>query len=151
MNALSQRHLNDGSSLEVQMVGCVVCQYWSERLEETRTHGREEGDFEQEGPLMVALRTHQFGACALRFPDLLSHLVNQELDPQDTAPGSCDLGRARILTDSATNSERCQPTGGSNNLAGEFRFCRFSVEISEGYLQIEHSRVSPLQAGNTST
>ena len=82
------------------MVDCVVCRYWSERLEESRTHGRVKRALKQERRLMVALRTHQFGACARRFPDLLRDLVKQELDLPDKAFDLSDPARARILIDS---------------------------------------------------
>jgi hypothetical protein len=81
------------------MVDCVVCRYWSERLEEARTHGRIDSAFKQERRLKVALRTHQFGACARRFPDLLRDLVKEDLELPDNSSGSCDPARARILID----------------------------------------------------
>ena len=61
------------------MVDCMVCRYWSERLEETRTLGRAKRARKQQRRLMVTLRTHQIGACARSFPDLLRDLVKQEL------------------------------------------------------------------------
>jgi hypothetical protein len=79
------------------MADCAVCQYWTERLEETRTHGLDKSAIKQERRLMVALRTHQFGACARRFPKLLRDLVKQEPELPDIAPGSCDPARARTL------------------------------------------------------
>jgi hypothetical protein len=82
------------------MVDCAVCRYWSERLEETRTHGRAEGALKQERRLTGALRTHQFGACARRFPDLLRDLVKEELELPDKATGFCDPVRSRIQVDS---------------------------------------------------
>jgi hypothetical protein len=60
------------------MVDCVVCKYWSERLEKTRTHGCAKSVLKRERCLMAALRTHQFGACACRFPDIFRDLVRQE-------------------------------------------------------------------------
>jgi hypothetical protein len=90
------------------MVDCMVCRYWSERLEETRTHGRAKRARKQERRLMVTLRTHQFGACARRFPDLLRDLVNLELP--DKAPGVCDPSRARILMDSQYDEFGVVPT-----------------------------------------
>ena len=92
------------------MVDCVVCRYWSERLEETRTHGRAESALKQERRLMVALRTHQVGACARRFPDLLRDLVKQELELPDRAPGRFDPARARILTDGRYDEFGVVPT-----------------------------------------
>jgi len=50
--------------LEVQMVNCVVCRYWSERLRETRAHRRSKELYGEESWLIAALRTHQVGACA---------------------------------------------------------------------------------------
>jgi len=82
------------------MVDCVVCRYWSECLDETRTRGRAERALKRERRLMVALRTHQLGACARRFPDLLRDLVKQDLELPDKAPGFCDFARVRILADS---------------------------------------------------
>jgi hypothetical protein len=81
------------------MVDCVVCRYWSKRLEETRAHKGAESALKQERRLVVALQRHQIGACARIFPDLLPDLVEQELELPDKAPGSCDPTRARILTD----------------------------------------------------
>jgi hypothetical protein len=81
------------------MVDCAVCRYWSERLEETRTDNDAESAPKQERRLMAALRRHQIGACARRFPDLLRDLVEHWPDLPEKAPGSCDPARARILTD----------------------------------------------------
>lgn len=92
------------------MVDCVVCRYWSERLEETRTHGRAKRARKQERHLMVTLRTHQFGACARTFPDLLRDLVKQELELPDKAPGFFDPARAPILTDSRYDEVGRVPT-----------------------------------------
>ena len=92
------------------MVDCVVCRYWSDRLEETRTHGPAKRARKQERRMMVTLRTHQFGACACRFPDLLRDLVRQKLDQPDKAPGFCDPARARILTDSQCDEFGVAPT-----------------------------------------
>jgi hypothetical protein len=64
------------------MFDCVVCRYWSERLEEAGTHSRAKSALKQERSLMVALRLHQSGACAYRFPDLLSDLVKQSQNRQ---------------------------------------------------------------------
>ena len=77
------------------MVDCVICQYWSERLKEARTHDRTDCALKQERRLAVDLRTHQFGACARRFPDLLGNLAMEELELPDNAPDSCDPARAR--------------------------------------------------------
>jgi hypothetical protein len=51
------------------MVDCVVCQYWSERLEEIRAHG--DYTVKEETRLIAELKRHQCGACACRFPTLL--------------------------------------------------------------------------------
>jgi hypothetical protein len=85
------------------MVECVVCRYWSERLEETRTHGRGKSSLEQQRRLMAALRTHQAGACACRFPDLLSDLATQEPELPGNALSFCDPARVRILGDSPSD------------------------------------------------
>jgi hypothetical protein len=92
------------------MVDCVVCRYWSERLEEIRTHSRAKPAVKQERRLIVALRTHQFGACARRFPDLLGDLVNQELEAPDKASGACDPALARILAKSRFDEVGAVPT-----------------------------------------
>ena len=81
------------------MINCVVCRYWFERLEETRTHRRGKNALEEERRLMVALRTHQVGSCACRFPDLLRDLAKQELELPEKAHDFCDPARARILVD----------------------------------------------------
>jgi hypothetical protein len=90
------------------MADCVVCRYWSERLEEARTHRRGKSALKTERRLMTALRTHQFGACACKFPDLLRDLVNLELP--DKAPAVCDPARARILMDSGYDEFGLVPT-----------------------------------------
>jgi hypothetical protein len=94
------------------MVDCVVCRYWSERIEEARIHGRAKHALKQSRRLMATLRTHQFGACARRLPDLLRDLVNEELELPDKAPGSCDPARARILTDVSFDEVGAVPTYG---------------------------------------
>ena len=76
------------------MVDCVVCRYWSERLDETRTRGK--NTLQEETRLIAALRRHQSGSCACRFPDLLRDLVKQEVELPDIAPDFCDPGRATI-------------------------------------------------------
>jgi hypothetical protein len=90
------------------MIDCVVCRYWSGRLEETRTHHRGKSALKRERRLMTALRTHQFGACASKLPDLLGDLVNLELP--DKAPGVCDPARARIRMDSRYDEFDLAPT-----------------------------------------
>jgi hypothetical protein len=60
------------------MVDCVVCQYWSERLEEIRAHGNY--TLKEETRLIPDLRRRQCGACACRFTDLLRDLVNEGLE-----------------------------------------------------------------------
>jgi len=92
------------------LVDCVVCRYWSDRLEETRTHGGAESALKQERRLTVALQRHQIGACARRFPDLLRELVKHELELPDKALGSCDPARARILTDLQCSGLGAVPT-----------------------------------------
>jgi sirohydrochlorin ferrochelatase len=92
------------------MVNCVVCRYWSERLEETRTHRRGKNALEEERRLMVALRTHQIGACACRLPDLLKDLAKQELP--DKAHTFCDPARARIFVDGRGDELGVVPTFG---------------------------------------
>jgi hypothetical protein len=79
------------------MVDCVVCQYWSWRLEETRARGN--NALKEETRLIAALRRHQCGACACRFPDLLRDLVKQELELPDIAPFFCGPELAPMFTD----------------------------------------------------
>jgi|GEM_PF-6103997 hypothetical protein len=78
------------------MVVCVVCQYWSERLRETRKHLRSEKPPEEEKRLIAAFQTHQLGACACRFPELLEGLVKQELAVRRKPPVFCDPVRVRV-------------------------------------------------------
>ena len=85
--------------VEAQMVDCAVCRYWSERLEENRTHLRAEGALEERERLIEAFQIHQRGACACRFPDLLKDLVKQQPKLPDTAPGAFDPSRTAILVD----------------------------------------------------
>jgi len=92
------------------MVDCVVCQYWSERLEETRTHGYDKNALDQERRLRAALRTHQNGACASRFPELLRDLVMQELELPENAPDLFDPLAALQLRDSQHNEFGAVPT-----------------------------------------
>jgi hypothetical protein len=94
------------------MVDCVVCRYWSERLEETRTHRRGKNAPEEERRLIVALQTHQGGACACRLPDLLKDLAKQELELPDRAHTFCDPARARILVNSRGEELGVMPTIG---------------------------------------
>lgn len=96
------------------MVDCIVCRYWSERLEEARAHRRSKRARKQENCAVAALRTHQDGACASRFPDLLKNLVKHELMPTDNAPSVCDPVRVRILAAVSTaTSDWSQSTSGS--------------------------------------
>ena len=94
------------------MVDCVVCRYWSERLEETRTHGRADSALKQERLLMETLRTHQSGACARRSPDLLRELVKEESDQPDRTLGVYDPARARILIDGPCDEVEAVPIYG---------------------------------------
>lgn len=94
------------------MVNCVVCRYWSERLEETRTHHPSKSALELQRRLTTALRTHQEGACASRFPDLLRDITKQEPGPPDKALGSCDPARARILVHGRYDELAVTPTYG---------------------------------------
>jgi hypothetical protein len=98
------------------MVDCVVCRYWFERLEETRTHRRGNNAPEEERHLMVTLRAHQVGACACRLPDLLKDLAKRELELPDKAHKVCDPARARILVDGQGDELGVAQHYGSNNL-----------------------------------
>ena len=79
------------------MINCVVCRYWSERLEQARSHRQGKRMHEKEKHVFAALREHQRGACACRFPDLLMDLVTREPELSNKAPGSCDPLRIRVL------------------------------------------------------
>jgi hypothetical protein len=92
------------------MTDCVICRYWSERLEEARIHGSGKIALKQERSLLAALRTHHSGACAYRFPDLLRDLVKQERKLPDRTPCVCDPVRARILTNNRCNELGVAPT-----------------------------------------
>lgn len=92
------------------MVDCVVCGYWTERLKETRAHSLEKATAEQENRLMVALRTHQFGACARRFPGLLRELVKEKVELPGNSPDPSDLARVRILVGGPWNDLGAVPT-----------------------------------------
>jgi hypothetical protein len=101
------------------MVDCAVCRYWYERIEETRTHYRAKRALKQERRLMVALRTHQFGACARRFPELFGDLIEQRLEMSDDAPGVCDPLCVRILSDSRCDEFAAVPIyQGKDNFTG---------------------------------
>lgn len=101
------------------MVDCVVCRYWSERLEETRTHHPSKSALELESRLRTALRTHQVGACASRFPDLLRDIAKEEPGLAVKAPVFCDPARARILVGGRYDeSGVAQNIYGGNNLTG---------------------------------
>lgn len=80
------------------MVDCVVCQYWSERLEGIRAHG--DYTVKEETRLIAELKRHQCGACACRFPTLLRDLVKEELELPDMTPVFSVPGRAPTLTNS---------------------------------------------------
>ena len=93
------------------MVDCVVCRYWSERLDETPI----KRSIKRERRLLVALRTHQFGACARRFPGLLRDLVKQELESSNEDCGVCDPARARMLTGCRSDEFGAVPTTSGSN------------------------------------
>jgi hypothetical protein len=63
---------------EQAIIDCVVCHYWSERLEMTRVHLLSTlGDFEEEKRLIEVLKGHQsYGACARRLPHILDMLLD---------------------------------------------------------------------------
>ena len=94
-------------SLEVQMVNCVVCRYWSDRLRETRAHRRSKELHGEERCLIAALRTHQVGACACRFPKLLKNLVAQEQPVQRRRSAICDPMPIRILRETVASIRPC--------------------------------------------
>jgi hypothetical protein len=75
------------------VVDCVICRYWSERLEEARLHAHGTNASKEEKRLSAAFRSHQFGACACKFPDLLRDLVK----PEPATTEFCDPLRVRIL------------------------------------------------------
>lgn len=84
------------------MTDCIVCRYWSERLEEARAHRPRKRARHEENCVLAALRTHQRGACASRLPDLLKELVKHQLRPPDKPPSFCDPLRVRILATAST-------------------------------------------------
>ena len=59
------------------MIDCIVCQYWSERLENMRIRSELVGLTQVDiRCVRAALRDHQVhGACALRYPSLLPDLI----------------------------------------------------------------------------
>src|SRR4051794_23974847 len=63
---------------EEAFIDCIVCHYWSERLETTRAHPLSTlGAFEEEKRLIAVLKGHQsYGACARRLPHLLDILLD---------------------------------------------------------------------------
>ena len=63
---------------EKAIIDCVVCHYWSERLEMTRAHPLSTlCAFEEEKRLIAVLKGHQsYGACARRLPHLLDMLLD---------------------------------------------------------------------------
>ena len=79
------------------MVDCIVCRYWSERLEEARRHRHSKGALYEAKRVIAALQMHQGGACACRFPDLLKDLAKHEVQVPDKTPGVHDPLRVRIL------------------------------------------------------
>lgn len=82
------------------MVECVVCRYWSERLEEARRRRRGNGPLNEENRVIGALRKHQCGACACKYPHLLKHLVKGEPWLPFKTPNFCDPVRIRIIAPS---------------------------------------------------
>jgi hypothetical protein len=79
------------------MINCVVCRYWSERLEQARSHRHGKRMHESEKRVFAALRAHHRGACACRFPNLLKDLAEREPKLPKKACGSCDPLRIRVL------------------------------------------------------
>jgi hypothetical protein len=79
------------------MVDCVVCRYWSERLQEAGRRRRNKRESNEEKRAIAALRAHRRGACASRFPDLLKDLVKHEPETPNKSPGLCDPMQVRIL------------------------------------------------------
>ena len=62
------------------MIDCIVCHYWSERLEDTRSRRSTLNVRDEERQLIAVLRGHQReGACATRLPRLLPHLVKRAI------------------------------------------------------------------------
>jgi hypothetical protein len=63
---------------EEMIIDCVVCHYWSERLEMTRAHPLSTlRAFEEEKRLIAVLKGHQsYGACARRLPHVLDMLLD---------------------------------------------------------------------------
>jgi hypothetical protein len=79
------------------MIDCVVCRYWSERLEQARSQRHGKRMHESEKRVFEALRAHQRGACACRLPKLLKDLARREPELPKKASGFCDPLRIRVL------------------------------------------------------
>lgn len=104
------------------MVECVVCRYWSERLEEARRRRRGNGPLNEENRVIGALRKHQCGACACKHPHLLKHLVKGEPWLPFKTPNFCDPVRIRIIAQFARLIRTdARPASGSNRAAQQFR------------------------------
>ena len=119
------------------MINCVVCRYWSERLEQARSHRNSKRMHEREKRVFAALRAHQRGACACRFPGLLEDLVRRESELPKKASGFCDPLRIRVLAGAMSGVFGQVPTHESPK--------HFAIEASEGSNGIEweqpHSRI----------
>ena len=105
------------------MINCVVCRYWSERLEQAKSHRHGKRMNESEKHVFAALRAHQRGACACRFPDLLKHLVKREPKLPKKAPGFCDPLRIRVLAGAMSGVGQMPAYEPSKH---------FAIEASEG-------------------
>lgn len=115
------------------MVDCIVCRYWSERLEEARAHRRGNRARKEENCVVAALRTHQRGACASRLPSLLKDLVKQGLKSTDNAHSVCDPVRVRILQGVSTaTSDWSQSTCGSVDSHWTFPKSATDATVSSG-------------------
>jgi len=106
------------------MINCVVCRYWSERLEQAKSHRHGKRMNESEKHVFAALRAHQRGACACRFPDLLKHLVKREPKLPKKAPGFCDPLRIRVLAGAMSGVFGQMPAHEPSK--------HFAIEASEG-------------------
>ena len=89
--------------MELIMVDCIVCRYWSERLEGARRNRRSKRAPNEEKRAIAALRTHQCGACACRFPGLLKDLVKHEIELPGKTRRPLDPVRVRILAASMSH------------------------------------------------
>ena len=94
------------------MIDCIVCRYWSERLEKAKAPRRGKGARKEEKCVIASLRRHQRGACACKFPDLLKDLVKHEREQAHKIRSVCDPLRVRVLAPSLFDKVGQEPVYG---------------------------------------